>query len=341
MDSMAQITITGANLTYSCDESDTVLRAALRANLGFPYECNVGSCGNCRFELVEGEVEHMRADPPAWNERDRQRKRYLGCQARPLGDCRIKVNLRDHYKSAHPPKRTQAVLFAIEDITHDIREFRFRLADAALFRPGQYALLSVSGVVGARAYSMCNVAETGEEWHFQIKRVPSGAATERLFQTIGIGDTIAVDGPYGMAYLREDAPRDILCLAGGSGLSPMISITRAAAASPKLAGRSLHFIYGGRGARDICGEPMLRCLPGFGERIFYHPAVSMPDSDPDGTAWTGRVGFVPDVAKELFGDDLARFEIYFAGPPAMAEATMRMLVEMKVPPAQVHYDQFY
>jgi toluene monooxygenase electron transfer component len=50
---------------------------------------------------------------------------------------------------------------------------------------------------------------------------------------------------------------------------------------------------------------------------------------------------VPDVAKELFGDDLARFEIYFAGPPAMAEATMRMLVEMKVPPGQVHYDQFY
>jgi len=338
---MAQITVTGANLIYDCDEADTVLRAALRAGLGFPYECNVGSCGNCRFGLLEGEVEHARTDAPAWTDRDRQRKRYLGCQARALIDCRIKVNLRDHYRSVHRPRRTTARLFEIEDITHDMREFRFRLGEPAPFLPGQYALLAIPGVVGNRAYSMCNVTEAGEEWHFQIKRVPNGAATERLFDMIGIADTIAVDGPYGMAYLREDVPRDILCLAGGSGLSPMIAITRAAAVSPKLAGRTLHFIYGGRFARDICGEPMLKCLPGYGERIFYHPAVSMPESDPDIAGWQGHLGFVPDVAKKMFGDDLTRFEIYFAGPPAMAEAVMRTLVEMKVPPDQVHYDQFY
>src|SRR5215218_8255550 len=108
---MAQITVTGANLIYDCDEADTVLRAALRQGLGFPYECNVGSCGNCRFQLLEGEVEHERVDAPAWTERNRERKQYLGCQAKPLGDCRIKVNLRDHYKSVHLPVRTEARLF--------------------------------------------------------------------------------------------------------------------------------------------------------------------------------------------------------------------------------------
>jgi toluene monooxygenase electron transfer component len=53
------------------------------------------------------------------------------------------------------------------------------------------------------------------------------------------------------------------------------------------------------------------------------------------------VGFVPDIARQMFGEQLANFEIYFAGPPAMAEAVMRMLVELKVPPEQAHYDQFY
>jgi toluene monooxygenase electron transfer component len=155
-----------------------------------------------------------------------------------------------------------------------------------------------------------------------------------------VGDTIHVDGPYGMAYLREDAPRDILCLAGGSGLSPMISIARGFATSEKLAGQNLHFIYGGRAARDICGEPMLKCLPGFGERIFYHPAISAPDNDPERT-WTGRVGFVHAVAQEMHGENLKDFEIYFAGPPLMAEAVQKMLVEMKVPQGQVHFDQFF
>jgi toluene monooxygenase electron transfer component len=69
--------------------------------------------------------------------------------------------------------------------------------------------------------------------------------------------------------------------------------------------------------------------------------VSAPDSDPGTPRWEGRVGFVPDVAREMFGERLADFEIYFAGPPAMADAAMRMLIELKVPPDQVHYDQFY
>src|SRR4051794_2165428 len=191
---MAEIrTTTGER--FGC-ENDTIMRAAIRSGLGFPYECNIGSCGNCRFELIEGEVIHHRADAPAWTERDRQRKRYLGCQARPLSDCVIKVGLRDHYRSHHRPRRTEARLSAIEDVTHDIREFRFYLAEPAPFLPGQYALLSVPDVDGARAYSMCNVSENGHEWHFQIKRVPGGQATERLFDAKRSDWTIAVDGPY-------------------------------------------------------------------------------------------------------------------------------------------------
>jgi toluene monooxygenase electron transfer component len=214
------------------------------------------------------------------------------------------------------------------------------LSDPAPFLPGQYALLSLPGVTGRRAFSMCNVSESGTEWHFQIKRVPNGVASSHLFGAAEIGEIIPVDGPYGMAYLREDAPRDILCLAGGSGLPPMISITRAASRSQALRDREIHFVYGGRGARDICGEPMLRELPGFGTRIHYYPCASRPQDDPQ-NVWQGRCGLIHQVAREIFGDRLLDFEIYFAGPPAMAKAVLTMFYEMKVPQGQVHYDQFY
>lgn len=336
---MAEIAIAGTDTRYGCDD-DTVMRAALRAGLGFPYECNVGSCGNCRFELLEGEVAHDREAPPAWTERDRQRNRYLGCQARPRGDCRIKVGLHDQYRSLYRPQRSAAKLIAIHELTHDMREFRFRLAQPSRFLPGQYGLISLDGVAGGRAYSMCNVRADGAEWHFIIKRVAGGAATGQLFEAVVAGGMVEIDGPYGMAYLREDAPRDILCLAGGSGLSPMISIVRAAAVSPALADRAIHFVYGGRTARDICGEATIRALPGFGSRLHYHPCTSMPESGA-GAAWDGRRGFVHEVADALFGERLGEFEIYFAGPPAMAVALRKMLFEMKVSPTQIHFDEFY
>ncbi len=334
---MPTIKLAKPEISFDCPEGDTVLRAALRAGLGFPYECNVGSCGNCLFEIAEGTVEHERKDAPGWNERHKARNRYLGCQARPQGDLSIKVNLRDHYLPKHRPIRMTGRVEAIEDVTHDIREFRLKPATATRFLPGQYALLYVPGVEGARAYSMSNVTSGGETWDFQIKKVPGGAATEKLFASVKAGDEIAVDGPFGMAYLREDAPRDILCLAGGSGLSPMVSISRGFAASEALKDRQLHFVYGGRQVRDVAGEEFLRVLPGWGARLHYYPVLSMPE----GENWAGRTGFITDAAAQLFGDKLKDLEIYFAGPPAMATAVVKMMHEAKVPPTQVHYDQFY
>jgi toluene monooxygenase electron transfer component len=338
---MARITLANSDAAFDVAEGDTVLRAALRAGLGFPYECNVGSCGNCRFELQEGEVAHLRADPPAWGERDRARKRWLGCQAAPAGDCRIKVGLQEKYVPLVRPRISGAVLTERHDVTHDIVEFRFRLDDPHPFLPGQYALVDAPGVTGARAYSMCNVAGAGTaDWHFQIKRVPGGAATGALFDRLRAGDRVTLDGPYGMAWLREEAPRDVLCLAGGSGLSPMVSIARAAAVSPRLADRSIRFLYGGRTARDVAGEAFLRDLPGWGTRITYEAVVSQPDA-PESAGWRGATGFLHEVAKARFGDALTDMEVYFAGPPAMAEATHRMLYEAGVPPERIHFDQFY
>jgi toluene monooxygenase electron transfer component len=333
---MPLVAIRGTDISWTCKPGDTIMRAALRAGLGFPYECNVGSCGNCRFDLIEGEIEELRQDPPGLQERDRARGRRLGCQSAPLGDCIIKARLMPQYQNRFRPQITSARLIETRDITHDIREFRFQLERPQPFQAGQYALLSVPGVNGQRAYSMANTGETGGQWHFQIKRVPGGGATGALFDRVSTGNEIIVDGPYGMAWLREDAPRDIVCIAGGSGLSPMISIARTFAASPQLKGRRLDFIYGGRAARDICGAEMLEALPGFGQTLFYHPAVSSETE-----SWDGYRGFVHDVASELFGVHLADREIYFAGPPMMGEAMQKMLLAHGVPPEQIHFDQFY
>ena len=335
-----RVQVAGSDAAFACARGDTVLRAAQRAGLGFPYECNVGSCGTCKFELVEGEVLMNWPQAPAWSEKDRQRKRYLGCQAQAHSDCVLKVRVEARYAPPHRPQRTTAVLQARRAITADISEFGFRLGSAQQFEPGQYALAYLPGVAGGRAYSMSNNAGDGLSWEFQVRRVPGGQGSAALFEQLSIGESIEVDGPYGMAWLKRDAPRDILCLAGGSGLAPMISIARAAMVEPRLAARELHFLYGGRTPADICGEDLLRELPGWGERLSYHAAISAPADGP-GTDWSGSVGYLHEVAMQRFGARLAQMEIYFAGPPAMATAMQRMLFDAKVPGEQVHFDAFY
>jgi toluene monooxygenase electron transfer component len=221
------------------------------------------------------------------------------------------------------------------DLTHDLREFRFRSDPPAIFLPGQYALLSLPGIAAPRAYSMSNIENELGEWHFIIRRVAQGAATPALF-ALPVGSQLEIDGPYGLAFLRPSVERDIVCIAGGSGLSPMVSIARGIDRVPALAGRTLHFFYGGRTADDICGEQLLRTLPAIGAGIHFHPVVSNLDS-----RWTGRSGFVHELVAERIGQDAQRFEYYLAGPPPMAEAVIGLLGREKVPPGQIHFDRFF
>ena len=330
---MAEITNDRGGEVFSCEDGDTILRAALRAGIGMPYSCNTGSCGNCRFDLLEGSVRHLREDAPAWSERDLKRNRWLGCQAVPEGDCRVKFRTMDGYVPPVRPEARGAELVSAAPLTRDISEFAFRLDAAQDFRPGQYALLHFPGVEGPRAYSMSNLA--GEEtWRFMIKKMPGGAGTEWLFGAEP-GARLTIDGPYGTAFLREDSPRDIVLLAGGSGLSPMVSIARGAVEAGMAQDRRIHLFYGGRQTADLCGPDVLGPAA---DAITFTAALSDPEP---GAGWAGPRGFLHEVVAAEMGEALRECEIYFAGPAVMSAAVQKMAHEAGVPADRLHFDEFY
>jgi toluene monooxygenase electron transfer component len=321
--------------------TDTVLRAALRAGIGFPYECNSGGCGSCKFELLDGEVENLWPQAPGLTERDKRKGNLLACQCVASTDLRIKVRNSPECVPVIRPQRFRAKFTGMHEITHDIREFRFVADGPANFLAGQFAMLEIPGVGTPRAYSMSNIGNDAGEWHFQIRRTANGVATDQLFHHMRSGEEIEIDGPYGLAYLRTEVERDIVCIAGGSGLAPMVSIARGATQSGMLKTRQLHFFYGGRTSRDICGESFLREIPGYGERIHFHPVVSLP-ADDSSAHWMGETGFVHELVRRVFGETLPNFEFYFAGPPPMTQTLQEMLmVGYHVPFEQIHFDRFF
>jgi toluene monooxygenase electron transfer component len=227
----------------------------------------------------------------------------------------------------------------VRELTHDMREFRFVAEQSPGFLPGQYALFYLPGLAAPRTYSMANVFDPSlREWHFVVRRVPGGVGTNALFDHVPVGSEITLDGPYGLAYLRTDSPRDLVLIGGGSGLAPMLSIARAAVREPKLAARRIDLFYGARTMRDLCGEQELSRLPGYGERLHFHPVLS---DGGDAEGWKGARGFVHELARDFVGERWGEHEYYFAGPPPMAEAVQKMLVEKRVPFPQVHFDSFY
>ena len=340
-DEACSVRVEDSGRTFACAAQDTLLASALRAGLGLAYECSSGGCGSCKVELVSGNLESLRVDAPGLTARDRARNRWLACQSRVRANCVIRFNEDPAYVPLVPPRRQSALLDSLHPLTHDLWEFRFKTASKATFLPGQYALMYLPGLTQTRAYSMANIANADGAWHFQIKRVPKGAASAILFERFQLGDRVELDGPYSIAYLREDSPRDIVCIAGGSGLAPMLSIVRGAAQCKALSGRSIQLFYGGREPSDIVDASHFGKLPGLGTRIHYRPVISDGKSEA-AKNWTGPTGFVHQFVEQHLKNDFSRFEFYIAGPPLMVDAARRLLIiQNSVPLTQVHYDRFF
>lgn len=324
-----------------CENNDTILSGALRSGAGFPYECNSGGCGSCQFELLEGELRELWAEAPGLSSRARERGRRLACQSIPATDCKIKVSLTDEMVPVITPKRQVLSFVAARSLTPDMSEFTFRGRGASEFLPGQFAMFVLPGVEGLRAYSMSNLANEEGLWSFVVKRVPEGQGTGVLFDTLKPGDEVPVDGPYGNSYLRTCNGRDIVCIAGGSGLSPVLSILRGAVREPELSDRRLILFYGGRGPRDMCLSEILDSDPSLSERVVLHTAISDEEA-PGADQWTGERGFVHELVRKTLGEHIPEFDYYFCGPPPMTDAVHRMLLlDYKAPAGQLHFDRFF
>lgn len=335
----AQIQIDGVPV-FRGEPGENLLRAALRQGLGFPHECNSGGCGSCQFELLEGEVTELWEAAPGLSPRARSRGLRLACQSSVAGDCRIKVRLKPEFVPARLATRRPAKLMARSALTKDMAEYSFKCDGAADFLPGQYALLRLPDVDGDRAYSMSNLPNDEGMWKFIIKRTPNGRGTATLAETLKLGDGVELDGPYGLSYLRPKATHDVVCIGGGSGLSPLKSILSAAVREPALAGRRLHLFYGGRTPTDICIDRLLEEDAALRGRVEVIPAVSEAT---DTVAWTGERGFIHEALSRWLdcGRRAQDYEYYFCGPPPMTDAIQRLLMlDLCVPAAQLHFDRF-
>lgn len=307
----------------------TNLLEALRAN-GIPvsYSCMAGRCGTCRCKVVSGhvlesgrEVRHAQpGDDPC---------SVLACQTFLTEPCTVEIPEPDEVV-VHTARIVKATVVAIEDATHDIKRLRLKPAEPIEFSPGQYAQLQFTPE-HIRPYSMAGLCADGE-LEFHVRLVPDGRVTGYIAQALKVGDAVRVSGPLGSAYLRRKHPGPMLCVAGGTGLAPILSVLRGALAVNMR--NPVHLYFGVRSERDIYGLEWLADLQKRHPGLHVHTVVA------SGRAPGCRTGLVTDAIRQDW-PKLDGFRAYLCGAPPMVEATSLLIRQMGVLPEHIHADAFY
>ena len=316
------------NVRLNVDSGSNLLDV-LRANqLPISYSCMSGRCGTCRCRVVSGQV---RNNGPETSRSHSDRDDYvLACQSVLTDNCSIELPEVDEVV-VHPARIVKATVSAIEEATHDIRRIRVKLAKPIEFSPGQYATVQFLPE-HIRPYSMAGLHDDGE-WEFQIRRVPDGRVTAYVFDELQVGAALRISGPLGTAYLRKKHTGPMLCVGGGTGLAPVLSIVRGALAAGMQ--NPIHLYFGVRSVQDVYDADRLQALAGAHPNVTVHIVVAT------GAAGAGqRSGLVTDAIEKDLGR-LAGWRAYLCGAPAMVDALNLLVTRMGVEPGHVHADAFY
>lgn len=329
------LTIDGVDAAIVVDKKETILNAALREGVRFPHSCRVGGCATCKCKLVSGKVKELTESAYILSEEELAQGYILACQAVPKTDVAIQVDNLDLNGPNHPVVASGGVVQKARKLTHDITALTIQLDEPMAFAAGQYALLSVPGLIDeARSYSFANVpaAKGNQEIEFFIRQVPGGEMSSWAQQDNITGAKVSVEGPYGDFYLREgDSP--LICIAGGSGLAPIKSLLEDALNFK--CSRDVVFLFGARTQKDLyCLDDIRRLETEWAGKLTFVPVLN---EEPEDSDWQGKRGLVTEFIRDYL---VAGAQAYMCGPPPMLDAAEVELLNLGVSDDRIFSDKF-
>jgi ferredoxin-NAD(P)+ reductase (naphthalene dioxygenase ferredoxin-specific) len=316
------------NRVIRAEPGANLLKALQQAQVPMSYSCMAGRCGTCRCRVLDGEV--MEGSGEQQRPFDGEQGVVLACQTFLTEPCTIEIPEPDEVV-VHPARIVKATVVTIEALTHDIKRLVLRPARPVEFSPGQYVQLQFTPE-HARPYSMAGLCGDGL-FEFHIRLVPDGRVTGHIAHELKVGDSVKVSGPLGSAYLRRKHEGPMLCVAGGTGLAPILSILRGAIAQGMK--NPIHLYFGVRSPRDVYGMPWLEQLKREHPGLTVHVVVTS-----GGNPATQRCGLVTD-AIEQDHSDLNGWRAYLCGSPPMVEAATVVARRRGIAAEHIYADAFY
>ena len=237
-------------------------------------------------------------------------------------------------KSAAPKKRPfwsgELVLARIFDETHDVKTFRFVNPDGSKLpfehTSGQYLnlKLTIDGKRVNRSYTIASSPTRAHYCEISVKR--SQFASKWIHENWREGMRIQIGAPSGKFYFAGHEAERVVLIAGGVGITPMMSIVRS------LTDRGwkgeIYLVFGVRNKPDVIFADELRYL----EARYPNLHVKITASSEDG-----------HISKELlagFVPDFKHGPVMLCGPDPMMTAMRKLLVEMGIPDGEIHQEAF-
>jgi ferredoxin-NADP reductase len=235
------------------------------------------------------------------------------------------------------PKRMSLRVVEILSQTTTAKTFRFERVDGPLppFRAGQYVnvMVNVEGVRTSRPYSISS-APMAERLELTVRDKPGGFVASYLLNVLKVGDVVETAGPAGHFYYEPLIDgKDLVFLAGGSGITPFMSMIRDTMHRQRPL--RIKLLYGSRTPEDVIFRSEIESLAAANSNFAFSLIISEP---PEG--YEGLKGFLDSKLIVKLVGDIKGKTFYVCGPRAMHDLCRAALKEMGVPQRKIRYELY-
>ncbi|UUX96778.1 FAD-binding oxidoreductase [Aquabacterium sp. J223] len=317
---------------FESRDGETLLDAALRHGLAFPYSCRTGRCSTCKGRLADVAATMALTDELGLSQAERETGAILTCVRTATADLRLEIEDLTGV-TLHPAQTLPCRIDGLARLAPDVLQVVLRLPPASTLRyhPGQY--VDVIGPGGLRrSYSLANAPREDRRLELHVREVPGGEMSRYWFEQAKVDDLLRLRGPLGTFFLRSAGERDLVFLATGTGIAPvkaiMEGLQRPSDATTRP--RSVTVLWGGRRAEDLYWAPS----PDLPDHRFI-PVLSRADA-----SWDGARGHVQQVLVDGPPRDWTTTWVYACGSDAMIHGARERLTAAGLPPGQFLSDAF-
>ena len=225
-----KITILPSGREFFAEARETVLDAALRSGVALSYNCNNGTCGECKARVVSGSIGEVQFHDYTLTEAEKFQNYTLLCSTYPGSDMVLEA---EEATGTHeiPLQSIPTRVAKLERLGTDYLVLHLRTPRTRTLRffAGQYVRLN-EPEEGAYELAIASCPCNGRDLEFHLERDRRDPVSRRVFEYWSVGQTVDLTGPYGEFTLDEDSRRPLLLVAEGTGFAPLKSIVEHAIA---------------------------------------------------------------------------------------------------------------
>ncbi len=235
-------------------------------------------------------------------------------------------------------KSLSLLVSSISDTGKNAKVIRFVSENGYLppFEAGQYINIftEIDGVRTSRPYSISSSPKQRAYYEITVARIKDGFVSDFFLDDVKVGDRFEANGPAGVFHFQPVFhSRKSLFLAGGSGITPFLSMTREIVDA--ALDRDVVMLYGCRSSKAALYDEELRAYSEKYPNFKYHLIVSDEDD-----SWNGETGFIDRNLIMRLVPDYAERTCYICGPQVMNDFCKKELEELGLPEKQIRREMF-